>query len=240
MATGYVKNKYLLITSMVFAAIVPFFRDPSFTVASYVACFLFVFLLLTIMIKHKDTLKLEQIGLVFMLSTLVPFAFSSLIYLKNFYIGTNLWRRDGVFLVILAMAGSWVADAGAYFVGRIFGKHKLAPNISPNKTYEGFVGGVLFNIIGFVVACLAFQWFDSSVSFNWPMIILLAVLCAFAGTVGDLSASFIKRSCHIKDFGKLMPGHGGVLDRFDSVMVVAPMLYVWMVLFQPNYPIIIR
>lgn len=241
-ATKYVSNKPLLITCMAFAAIVPFFRDPYFNLASKTSCFLFIFILFIIMIKNKDSLRMEQIGLVFMMCTLIPFSFSSLIYLRDLSLDPHmhLWRRDGVFLVILAAIGAWIADAGAYFVGKAFGKHKLSPEISPNKTVEGFVGGIVFNMVAFVVACIAFQLYDHSVAFNYPLLLILAIFCACAGTVGDLAASFIKRSCHIKDFGRIMPGHGGVLDRFDSMLMVAPLLYVVLQILQPIYPLIIR
>lgn len=242
-ATKYVDNKPLLIASIIFAAAIPFFRTPYFTVASKAACFVFVIVLFTIMLLGKKKVSIEQVGLVFMMCTLLPFAFSSLIYLRNMGLDNvyGLAKRDGVFFIVLACAGAWIADTGALFIGMLFGKHKLAPGISPKKTVEGFIGGVFFNVISFVCAGILYMAIDPyGVRVNLPAMGVIAVVCAFAGTLGDLSASFIKRSCNIKDFGKIMPGHGGVLDRFDSVMMVAPLMYVFVSVFQPVLGIIVR
>ena len=131
-------------------------------------------------------------------------------FLRDSYLSDiGLTQDDSVFFIVLAAAGAWIADAGAYFVGRFFGRHKLAPVISPNKTVEGFVGGIAANIIGFWIA----GWIYSmcfSVTVNYPLLIIMAVICALLGALGVFSASYIKRSCHIKDFGNIMPGHGGI------------------------------
>lgn len=243
-ATKYVNNKPLLYTSLIFAAAVPFFRTPYFNLPSKAVCFLYVVVLFAIMIKNKDKVKLEQIGLVYMLSTLIPFAFSFLVYLRDTGFNTQfgLAKRDGVFLLLVACAGAWLADTGAYFIGRFLGKHKLAPEISPKKTVEGFIGGVVVDVVGMAVIGLVYEkYFSAGGIVNIPLLMVIAFFCAFAGTLGDLSASFIKRSCNIKDFGHIMPGHGGVLDRFDSVMLVAPLTYVFVELFQPGlWPLVIR
>lgn len=242
-ATKYIENKALLIVSLVFAATVPFFRTPYFNVASKSACFIYVILLFLIMLIDHKKVHFEEIGTTFMMCTLLPFAFSSLIYLRNLGLDSQygLVKRDGVFFIVMACAGAWIADTGAFFTGKLFGKHKLAPEISPKKTVEGFIGGVIFNIIGFICAGLLYEYIDPyAAKVNVLAMAIIGFVCAFAGTIGDLSASFIKRSCNIKDFGNIMPGHGGILDRFDSVMMVAPLMYVTVCVFQPLMGIIIR
>ena len=127
-----------------------------------------------------------------------------------------------VWLVILAAFGQ---DTFAYFTGYFLGKHKMAPNISPKKTIEGAVGGV----IGSTILCGVFGWFVYRPEFVHCLII--GFVGAFFGMAGDLIASAFKRKMGIKDYGNLIPGHGGVLDRFDSVILVAPFVYYYILLF---------
>ncbi len=243
--TKYIENKALLIVSMLFAASVPFFRMPYFNLTSKAACFIYVVVLFGVMIFDRKKVKIEQIGLVFMLCTLIPFAFSTLIYVRDmgFRYQYGMSRRDGVFLLLLCCAGAWMADTGGYFVGRFLGKHKLAPTISPKKTVEGFIGGIVVDIISLMAAGLIYEtWFSGGdIKINYILLGIIGAVTAVMGTLGDLSASFIKRSCDVKDFGNIMPGHGGVLDRFDSVMLVAPTVYIFVEIFQPSlWPLIVR
>ncbi len=117
---------------------------------------------------------------------------------------------------------AFLPDSGAYFVGRFFGKHKLAPVISPNKTVEGMIGGVLAGIAGMVIFGLVMQ-FGFGFRVNYLYAVLYGAVGALGAVIGDLSFSAIKRQTGIKDYGNLIPGHGGVLDRFDSMTVVAPL-----------------
>lgn len=131
---------------------------------------------------------------------------------------------EGVFLVWLVFLCSWGCDTCAYCVGVLFGKHKMAPVLSPKKSIEGAVGGVVGAALLGVLYSLAVNHFAGQ-SFS-P--IVFAVVCVAGGLismVGDLAASAIKRNYAIKDYGKLIPGHGGILDRFDSVIFVAPIIY---------------
>ena len=138
----------------------------------------------------------------------------------------NTHEQHGVAYVVLALGGAWIADSGAYFIGTFAGKHKLCPNISPKKTVEGFVGGIITNVIFFVLFNLVYSLICKSngtaLTISWASTVIMGMACAVLGTLGDLSASVLKRQLEIKDFGKLMPGHGGLLDRFDSVMLVLP------------------
>lgn len=139
---------------------------------------------------------------------------------------------DGLAYVLLPMVISWMSDTGAYFTGYFFGKHKMAPIISPKKTWEGFFGGwavsigcaALFGVIYQSIARV-----QLAVSPLWMA--ALALPLAPLSVCGDLLASKIKRRCGIKDYGNIMPGHGGVMDRFDSVVMIAPVLWVLLWLF---------
>lgn len=131
----------------------------------------------------------------------------------------------GVYLVWMVFIASWISDTFAYFTGMLLGKHKLAPILSPKKSIEGSVGGV----VGSTLAGALFGYlFSTKVGQEVNLIVVCAVLGAFGSVIsqiGDLAASAIKRNHEIKDYGNLIPGHGGIMDRFDSVIVTAPIIY---------------
>lgn len=137
--------------------------------------------------------------------------------------------EQGRFYILIPFVLAFLSDTGAYFAGLKFGKHKLAPVISPKKTVEGVVGGVVGAIVGMLVYCLvlnlAFQF-----QVNYLYAVLYGIVGSAAGVFGDLCFSVIKRQTGIKDYGNLFPGHGGILDRFDSTMVVAPLVEILMML----------
>lgn len=129
----------------------------------------------------------------------------------------------------------WCGDIGGYFAGRAFGKHKMLPLISPKKTWEGFAGGVALAVFG--VAFYKVVFFDrmatSTAPLTWLDCLVLGVIGDLAGVVGDLVESMIKRTWGVKDSGRFLPGHGGMLDRIDAVMFVAPVVYTWAVVVKP-------
>lgn len=138
------------------------------------------------------------------------------------------WLSIWPLLLLLSIA--WVSDTGAYFVGTFLGKHKMAPKISPKKSWEGFFGGWIISVlfaVGLFILRFEMQsvfpecYLFLSLRYFLPVVVLLAPL----SVVGDLCASVIKRRTGIKDFGNIMPGHGGVMDRFDSVVFIAPLLF---------------
>lgn len=142
----------------------------------------------------------------------------------------------GVYLVWLIFISSWICDTCAYATGMLFGKHKLAPVLSPKKSVEGSVGG----IVGSALVGALFAWIFLVPQTQEPKVIGLVALIGAAGAVisqvGDLAASAIKRNHEIKDYGKLIPGHGGIMDRFDSVLFTAPVIYYLSVaLLQVGY-----
>lgn len=136
----------------------------------------------------------------------------------------------GLWLLILLLMIAWVSDTGAYFVGTFLGKHKMAPVISPKKSWEGFFGGWIISVAcAYGLFALRFHVDNSyGEGLFYTMYLYLPVVFVLAplSVVGDLLASLIKRKCGIKDFGNIMPGHGGVMDRFDSVLFIAPLLYL--------------
>lgn len=150
--------------------------------------------------------------------------FSGFVY--PFLLGALVRLRcmdGGEFYIITAFLLSMVADSGAYFVGRAFGKHKLAPIVSPKKTVEGVIGGVAANVAVMALYTLLLNRCFGFSQVNYLYAAIYGVLGAAASVLGDLTLSVVKRQVGLKDYGNLIPGHGGILDRFDSTMLVAPL-----------------
>ena len=135
----------------------------------------------------------------------------------------RMFSEMGLAVMALVFIIAWGSDTAAYFCGTFFGKHKLIPKVSPKKTIEGAVGGVLGAVVGTLVICLIFNLVTDAKA-NILGLCLITPLMAVIGILGDLFTSAIKRSYGIKDYGNLIPGHGGALDRFDSLVMVAPLM----------------
>lgn len=132
-------------------------------------------------------------------------------------------RDDGIWMVLYLFAATWLGDTGAYFAGRAFGKTPLFERVSPKKTREGALGGLLLSAVGgFVFAKVG------NLPFGVVECVLLTMALDVAGVVGDLAESLLKRTWDVKDSGWIMPGHGGILDRIDSLVFTAPLLWVWL------------
>lgn len=142
----------------------------------------------------------------------------------------------GIYIVWLIFVSSWICDTCAYLVGMTIGKHKLAPTLSPKKSIEGAIGGIAGSaIVGFIYALVLVQLNVVEQNYMWIFPFISAV-GAVISQIGDLAASAIKRNQEIKDYGAVIPGHGGIMDRFDSVIFTAPMIYYLAVfLLQSNY-----
>jgi phosphatidate cytidylyltransferase len=131
----------------------------------------------------------------------------------------------GVWWLLVTLLGVWGFDASAFFAGRYFGHHKLAPNISPAKTWEGVLGGMILSVTASLVLTVL------PLGVPWYLAILLGILIGAAATVGDLAESLIKRQTHVKDSGQIMPGHGGMLDRIDSLLFAVIVVYFFSLFF---------
>lgn len=136
--------------------------------------------------------------------------------------------EHGVALVFFAIIVTWLSDTGGFFIGKSLGKHSLAPTLSPKKTIEGLLGGVLFSVVGAVICQFTFAPF-----FSLGQCVILGVCLALLGALGDLAESAIKRSVNVKDSGTIIPGHGGVLDRVDSLLFTGPAMYYYVMFAFP-------
>ena len=159
-----------------------------------------------------DIISKQVLGIVY-----IPVPLSLLLFVRGL--------EGGVFWVIWLLIVTFANDTGAFYSGTLKGRHKLAPKISPNKTVEGSVGGILTAVIAGFIFCLIF--------FRDPALAFLTLPCSFvmaiAGQVGDLFESAMKRVSSIKDSGRILPGHGGMLDRIDGLLMAIPVLYVYLV-----------
>ncbi len=228
-AVGGTKFPTALTGTILYGVVTPFlefYNLEAYLVPAHLVCLLLVFLELLL---HSKTFQVEQIAFMIMSAVLVTKSLCLVISLRE--IGEH-----GMLYVVLALCGAWIADSGAYFAGVTLGKHKLCPEISPKKTVEGFWGGVLSNMVVFGLICLVYAMIcrrnGMDVQVNYLAACLLGGVCALVSVLGDLSASVIKRQKNIKDYGSIMPGHGGLMDRFDSVLFVVPTFYAFLTLFS--------
>lgn len=191
--------------------------DMSTPVAAIIVSVLyFIACAVLILVKHSE-FDIDKITVVCAMPTVLAFAFSTL--------GSIIIATGGIYYLLLALNFACVCDMGAYFVGVSLGKTKLCPEISPNKTVEGALGGIASSIVVSLIITLCYGHFGKIL----PVLLLTIPLCA-AGMAGDLFASIIKRKAGIKDYGNLIPGHGGILDRVDSLLFIAPLVYCLMLI----------
>ena len=241
-ALGFEKKDWLL-----YAVMVPY--TLLIMLSSYQVCrrlvmpasfLLVLFYAIYLVVRNGDISYQKASGLV-MFSAIVVFCFYSFIRLKEL-LPVETYGYDAVFFILLILCFAWGGDTCAYFAGRAFGKHKLCPVVSPKKTVEGAIGGVLGTMVFGVIVTLIYSvaadrmeaFTRSNIGVSMYVIIaLLACIAAVLGIYGDLFASVVKRQCGIKDYGTIFPGHGGILDRFDSVMFIAP--FVTMVIIAVFY-----
>ncbi|OFI48614.1 phosphatidate cytidylyltransferase [Floricoccus tropicus] len=175
----------------------------------------FVFCLMAGMVFSNGKYTYENIGFPFLTAFYIGIGFQNLINA----------RTNGLFTIFLALFIVWATDIGAYFVGRQFGKHKLIPSVSPNKTIEGSLGGIASAVVVSLIMFVGFSKYAPSIPL-WQMVIL-TIIFSMVAQLGDLVESSIKRQYGVKDSGKILPGHGGILDRFDSMLFVFPIMHLF-------------
>ena len=215
--TGLIRRTRLILYSMVMAFCVTMWSYFD-AIQAYLMLLMLIFtaLLFVEMMMDHVKVRLEMLGLCYLGGFVMPFLLGSLIRILTMGIGH--------YVILIPFAVAFMSDAGAYFVGLRFGKHKLAPVVSPNKTIEGALGGIVTAMLSMLLYALILDLIPGGFIVNYALALLYGLVGSLAGMLGDLCFSVIKRQTGIKDYGNLIPGHGGVLDRFDSLMMVAPLM----------------
>jgi len=226
-AAGCLQNRTIAVITFAFAACIPFFKTQIIMQLLPIICYIFILVLFAALLKNHETMHVEQVGFIFFIGIIIPFSLTTAIYMRD-----SLGLIQGIYYTGFALTSAWMADTGAYFAGLFWGKRKLAPLISPKKTVEGAIGGAVISTLSVLLYSAVFAWLTpllfggQTIQINYPVILLAAPFLVAASIVGDLSASVIKRQNNVKDFGSIMPGHGGIMDRFDSVLLVVPAVYI--------------
>ena len=219
-----ISNIYsIYIPTLIFSGITPLLGSE----IKYAFVFYVYTLYMFNIMLFKKRIKFKNIAVIYAMTLLITLSLNKIIELRN-YGGIY-----GSFYVLLSLSISWTSDTGAYFIGKLFGKHKLCPRISPKKTIEGFFGGFIVCLISIILIVYLFNnfIFPCRRNINYFYLIILCIIGSPLSVIGDLSFSIIKRSCNVKDFGNFIPGHGGILDRFDSTIFVLPFTYFFIMFF---------
>ena len=181
--------------------------------AATVLCVVYLVYLFALVVWSHGKFTYNQMAASVLTSFYIMLAMNMILFIRDF-------NEDGQFLYLLIFIGAWMTDIFAYFTGVFFGKHKLIEDVSPKKTIEGSIGGIVFCALSFVaLGLVADIFFDRNA--NLVFLAISGVFISMIAQVGDLIMSVIKRHYGIKDYGKLFPGHGGMLDRFDSILAVS-------------------
>ncbi|MCR5484442.1 MAG: phosphatidate cytidylyltransferase [Clostridiales bacterium] len=239
-----VKNKALIIFSSVPALLIPpatqFDVFDKISIPLYMAVLLYVFILFAVMLAGYPDTRFEHVAMALVSSLVIPASLSTMLKIENLYktIGDPYTKSICSYLLLTGLLCAWITDTMAYFFGSRFGKHKMAPKISPKKTWEGAVGGVFGTVAVNILIWLVYYLLSKKGLINpfiiplWAVLIFTFVLSVMS-ELGDLSASVIKRNYGVKDFGFIMgKGNGGVMDRFDSASFTLPALYFMICVYE--------
>ncbi len=194
---------------------------PQSLIILFIPFLLFVFIA-ELFSKDTASLKNSAITIAGLIYVALPFSLLNFVIFRENSVSGNFypWILMGILFII------WIYDSMAYVSGSLFGKHKIATSVSPLKSWEGLIGGAIFAIIMGIINAVLFQEISM---FNW---IVIALIIVIFGTIGDFFQSKLKREIGIKDSGNILPGHGGLLDRFDSLLFSIPIIFVWLSLMD--------
>jgi len=222
------KNIPIMVLSLALAVAIPILTHFNIKVPVAALGGIYVVLIFILMLIQFEKTKFEEAVTAIFASVAIPYSFSLFLVFRDINDRFSSYTKiDGIFLILFACFSAWLTDIFAYFVGSKLGKHKLCPKISPKKSVEGAVGGVIGAVLLNVALLFVFNkfFFEEETGLTYISVIVMSVCLSVISMFGDLAASTIKRNFGIKDFGKLLPGHGGIMDRCDSLLFVLPVLY---------------
>ncbi len=210
------KNPFIIIPCVLYSMLQPVMILVN---AGLLPLYVFGILMFFIMVAKSQKTNFFDVSFALVGTVIISWGMTSILLLPPVYF--NYYS----FFFVVCLGIPWFADAGAYFAGVFFGSHKLCPNVSPNKTVEGFIGGIVIGTISSLIIGFIYSFIYSNAEFNYGVMLIIGALSSVISVLGDLTFSMIKRQCKIKDYGSIFPGHGGFLDRFDSVLFTAPLVY---------------
>lgn len=225
-AIGLLEKKTLCLMGYLATVVIPL-GIYYLTDTALVLVYLYVVALFVLMLSGKEQVTFKDIALLAMGLIYIPYFLSHIIYIRDLELGNvYIW---------LVFVGAFLTDSCAYFVGCAVGGRKLCPTISPKKTVAGAIGGVVGCGLSFILfGVIVNTFFAGSLQgerLSLGLLFLLGLVTSVVSQIGDLVASMLKRQCGIKDFGTLLPGHGGILDRCDSIIMVAPIIFLFLLKF---------
>jgi phosphatidate cytidylyltransferase len=227
------KEYYLAVPAYILAAVLPFASyfawKNSLIYLLSLAALVFTYLVYTMAVGvfSRGRLGFAMISELYVMVAYVVVSFSSMSLIRF------IDKSVGLYLLILVFVVAWVTDSCAYIIGSLFGKHKLIPEVSPKKSVEGAVGGLICAVLAFIVYGVIIDVFFEEINVNYVALIVFAPILSAVSQLGDLFASLLKRQHGIKDYGTLFPGHGGVMDRFDSNLAVSTVLLILSQIIAP-------
>lgn len=215
---GFDKKLHISLPIYIFSVIAPFliryaFNIVQFAMVAFIFAVIYLLYLFIVVITSHGKVTFNEATAFFAIEAYILVALNSIIYIRDF-------DESGKYLYLLVFIGAWITDIFAYFTGFLIGKHKLIEDVSPKKTIEGSIGGIVFCSLSYVIFGVIVGYFFNR-EVNLIMLAVSGVLISVISQIGDLIMSVIKRHYKIKDYGKLFPGHGGMLDRFDSILAVS-------------------
>lgn len=220
-AVGLRKHLAFLFPSMAFAAVIPLIPWQYWTMVTY---FLYTVIMLSVTLYQYTKVRFQDICVIYGMTLLITTSLNTVSLMR--YLNSEHY----MLYVVMAFFGAWFTDVGAYFVGSFVGKHKLCPNVSPKKTVEGAIGGIIANIGLMMLLGLLYNsiFYQLQLTMSYMALAIIGGIASILSMIGDLTFSIIKRVYDVKDFGNVIPGHGGMLDRFDSVIIVGPFIYLFL------------
>jgi len=221
-------NKFVGYISIALIIINEYITTNEKTFIDYHIFFLIIIVILTLFeLFRNNHSATSNLGATLLGILYIGFFSAAIVDLREFYKESVFTYYQGGYLIISILASIWICDSAAYFIGTAYGLHKLLPRVSPHKSWEGSIAGFVFAIVGMIAA----HWFLLDFM-ELRDAIVIGVIVGLFGQIGDLIESLIKRDAQVKDSSSIIPGHGGIFDRFDSLLYTVPVVYLYLTLIK--------